>query len=124
MSRSRALPRTITFGRACYAAQRANDFGPAAWQPLLDTVRDAATFDDAGLMLPLIAQVTDSLPRILAQWPRPCALPTGHIHADFFPDNVFFGEEGKISGVIDFYFACSDLLAYDLAIALNAGVFG
>jgi homoserine kinase type II len=64
-----------------------------------------------------IAQELDALRR---QWP--CDLPQGIIHADLFPDNVFFIGE-KLSGVIDFYFACNDALAYDLAIALNAWCF-
>ena len=55
-----------------------------------------------------------------AHWPP--ELPRGHIHADLFPDNVFF-LDGRVSGLIDFYFAATDLLAYDVAVCLNAWCF-
>jgi homoserine kinase type II len=61
-----------------------------------------------------------TLPRVNALWPH--TLPTGAIHADIFPDNIFF-LDGQLSGVIDFYFAATDMYALDVAIAVNAWCF-
>lgn len=69
-----------------------------------------------------IKQLSDiEYDNILNEWPK--NLPSGPIHADLFPDNVFFDSAGKVSGLIDFYFACTDAFAYDLAICLNAWCF-
>jgi homoserine kinase type II len=68
----------------------------------------------------LAYEITEELEALQRQWP--CDLPQGIIHADLFPDNVFF-IGAKLSGVIDFYFACNDALSYDLAIGLNAWCF-
>jgi homoserine kinase type II len=65
-------------------------------------------------------ELQTALDGILAAWPQ--GLPRGHIHADLFPDNVFFLDE-RLSGLIDFYFAATDLLAYDIAVCLNAWCF-
>jgi len=64
--------------------------------------------------------IETTLRELQAQWPR--ALPSGIIHADLFPDNVLF-MNGKVSGLIDFYFACDDAYAYDLGVMLNAWCF-
>lgn len=68
----------------------------------------------------LAAQVEKELDFLLTRWPN--ALPEGVIHADLFPDNVFFDGDA-LCGLIDFYFACNDFLAYDLAITMNAWCF-
>ena len=101
---------------AGYTAERPNALGPAGWQPLLDRCLPGADAVQPGLG----GQLTDALDRILAAWPA--TLPRGQIHADLFPDNVFF-LDGKLSGIIDFYFAATDLFAYDLAVCLNAWCF-
>lgn len=105
---------------ADYATERPNGLGPAAWKPLLDRCRLSGDRVQPGL----VAELDLALARILPAWPS--GLPRGQIHADLFPDNVFFlpGPGGAaVSGLIDFYFACTDLLAYDLGICLNAWCF-
>jgi len=106
-----------------FAPERPNALGPAGWGPLLEACRARGEELQPGL----IAELDAALTAILAAWPAPDALPRGHIHADLFPDNVFFlpGEDGKprVSGLIDFYFACTDLYAYDIAVCLNAWCF-
>jgi len=99
-----------------YAPTRWNALGPHGWRPLLERCRGRA--DE--VQPSLAAELEAALEAILAGWPA--ALPVGHIHADLFPDNVFF-LDGRLSGLIDFYFAATDLLAYDIAVGLNAWCF-
>ncbi len=96
---------------------RPNRLSVNDWRPLFAPYAERADGLEQGLRA-LIESELSLLERI---WPRD--LPGGVIHADLFPDNVFFLGE-RISGLIDFYFACTDALAYDLAICLNAWCFG
>jgi homoserine kinase type II len=101
---------------ARFGLTRANDLSVAGWRRLLD-----ACIDRAGEVHPgLAAELETELALLEREWPGD--LPLGVIHADLFPDNVFFRER-EVSGLIDFYFACTDCFAYDLAICLNAWCF-
>jgi homoserine kinase type II len=101
---------------ADFSHRRANALSVEGWRPLYAGAADRADGVQPGLSN-LIERELAALER---DWPRD--LPQGVIHADLFPDNVFFLGT-KLSGLIDFYFACTDTLAYDVAICLNAWCF-
>lgn len=110
-----ALARLHVAGRD-YAPRRPNDLSLAGWRPLFERSAPRAHEVQAGLA----GEIEAELSHLERHWPR--GLPEGTIHADLFPDNVFFLGD-RVSGLIDFYFACTDALAYDLAICLNAWCF-
>ncbi|HTI88327.1 MAG TPA: homoserine kinase [Alphaproteobacteria bacterium] len=99
-----------------YKMTRANALDLSGWCGLFQQIDGRA--DEVAP--DLAAEIARDLSDITAKWPK--GLPAGIVHADLFPDNVFFLGE-HLSGIIDFYFACEDYLAYDLAIALNAWCF-
>lgn len=101
---------------ADFSLSRPNSLSVSGWRPLFEATNGRA--DD---VIPgLTAEIGRELDYLEAHWPKD--LPTGVIHADLFPDNVFFLHD-SFSGAIDFYFACTDAFAYDLAICLNAWCF-
>jgi homoserine kinase type II len=99
-----------------FKLKRPNALSVAGWRPLFEGSRAGADQVAAGLARELGAE----LDFFEAHWPKD--LPGGVIHADLFNDNVFFLGD-RLSGLIDFYFACNDALAYDVAICLNAWCF-
>jgi homoserine kinase type II len=99
-----------------YPMTRVNALSVSGWRPLFDQAASRADTLQHGLRALLGAE----LDHLEKSWPK--NLPVGVIHADAFPDNVLFLGE-KLSGLIDFYFACNDILAYDVAISLNAWCF-
>jgi homoserine kinase type II len=101
---------------ADFPVKRRNALSLDDWRPLWKGASHRADEVEPGL-----ARETEAeLSFLEANWPA--GLPVGVIHADLFPDNVFFLGDG-LSGLIDFYFACDDLLAYDIAVCLNAWCF-
>ena len=101
---------------ASFGGERANALSIEGWRRLFRQVEARA--DE--VRPDLAAEIAGELAHLEAHWPRD--LPAGIVHADLFPDNVFFLAD-KLSGLIDFYFACNDFFAYDLAICLNAWCF-
>ncbi|MBU4527745.1 MAG: homoserine kinase [Hoeflea sp.] len=99
-----------------FGIRRVNALSVAGWRPLWEGSRDRADEVQPGLR----AEIDSELATLETGWPE--SLPEGVIHADLFPDNVFFIGD-RLSGLIDFYFACNDFLAYDIAICLNAWCF-
>lgn len=99
-----------------FPLRRANDLGQGSWAPMFARLKG-----DAEALKPGLAATIDAdLAHLEAGWPK--GLPSGVIHADYFPDNVFF-QGPKFAATIDFYFACTDAYAYDIAVALNAWCF-
>ena len=99
-----------------FKQRRTNALSVEGWRPLYENCRARANEVQRDLAELLAAE----LAQLERAWPR--QLPQGVIHADLFPDNVFFLGD-KLSGLIDFYFACTDALAYDVAVCLNAWCF-
>ncbi len=99
-----------------FDSTRHNALSLGSWRELWRACRETDVQEVRELMEELDAEVHN----VISGWPLD--LPEGIVHADLFPDNVFF-EGRRVSGLIDFYFACSDILAYDLAICLNAWCF-
>ncbi len=99
-----------------FAMSRPNALSLAGWRPLFDRCGPRAHEVQNGLA----GEIEQELEFLEENWPS--GLPTGVIHADLFPDNVFFLGD-RVSGLIDFYFACNDYFAYDLAICINAWCF-
>ncbi|MBS0521090.1 MAG: homoserine kinase [Proteobacteria bacterium] len=110
-----ALARLHLAGRD-FALKRPNALSVTGWRTLFDASRTNADEVSRGLT----HELETELAFLEAEWPRD--LPEGVIHADLFNDNVFFLHD-RLSGLIDFYFACNDALAYDVAICLNAWCF-
>ena len=101
---------------ADFPLTRPNALALPGWQMLWDGCHERADEVEMGLG----EEVATDFAALKAGWPTD--LPAGVIHADLFPDNVFFLGD-KLSGLIDFYFACNDFYAYDVATCLNAWCF-
>jgi homoserine kinase type II len=101
---------------ADFSMTRVNALSVPGWRPLAEQAGADADKVSPGLAQRVMAEIAVHE----ARWPQ--HLPGGVIHADLFPDNVFF-LGNRLSGLIDFYFACDDLFAYDLATCLNAWCF-
>jgi len=110
-----ALARLHLAGRG-FPGNRANALGLSGWRPLYQRFQSRADEITPGLA----ATIEQEIDELEAHWPD--GLEQGIIHADLFPDNVFFLGD-RLSALIDFYFACNEALSYDVAVTLNAWCF-
>ena len=99
-----------------YPVQRKNDLGPQVSAKVLAQCGETelATID------PRLEPMIDIARQVAQDWPK--SLPNSIIHTDLFPDNVLMLDD-KVSGLIDFYFACNDAMAYDIAVTHAAWTF-
>jgi len=110
LSAGRALAEMHT-AASDFSLNRANSMGVESWQPLFERCGD-----DLDSIAPNFRRDLGwALDEVLTSWPANDGLPVGPIHADLFPDNVLM-TGNNVSGLIDFYFACTDIRAYDLAV--------
>jgi homoserine kinase type II len=106
---------------------RENTMGIAYWEGLIDRCEPRAATSVRAQ--DILADFREELTFLQSNWPKPSSseaagqknvLPVGAIHADYFTDNVLMNDDGIVTGVIDYYYACTDFYAYDLAVSLNA----
>ena len=96
-----------------FKISRKNNLSIESWQNIFEkTIKKKIDLDES-----IIKKTNNYLSYLKGKWPK--NLPEGIIHADIFPDNIFF-TKNKVSGIIDFYFACNDFFAYEIAICLNS----
>jgi len=95
------------------SGRRKNKLSIDSWREIYNKVKkDCSKIHHS---LPII--IEKNLDKIEKNWPKD--IPSGVIHADLFPDNIFF-KNNKLSGIIDYYFSCNDFYAFEIAICLNA----
>jgi len=93
--------------------KRENKLSVNSWRKIYDKVKK-----DCSQIHPKLTDIVENnLNQIEKNWPK--NIPSGIIHADLFPDNIFF-KNNKLSGIIDYYFSCYDFYAFEIAICLNA----
>ncbi len=95
------------------SGRRENKLSITSWRKIYNNVKN----DCSKIHVNLADAIEKSLKEIEEKWPKD--IPSGIIHADLFPDNIFFQNE-KLSGIIDFYFSCNDFYAFEIAVCLNA----
>jgi homoserine kinase type II len=101
---------------ADFTQTRANSMGIDVWPWLIERCEPKAATSVRATMI--LEDLTEELAHLTRHWITD--LPRGAIHADYFTDNVLMNDDGEVTGVIDYYYACTDFYAYDLAVALNA----